>query len=69
MNNHNIRYWEQDGCLHAEWGELSLDDEDRDLGILIEVSTPLLSEERLTKKKVRTLLCKAYDDWMDQRGG
>lgn len=70
MNNNNIKYTFENNTLHAEWGELHLDDKDRDNGILIQVECPSSSiDDRAAKKCIKSMLCNAYDNWIKERNG
>lgn len=67
MNNNNIVYKFEEGHLHAEWGDLAPDDDERSTGKLIKASVPAESaDDRLAYKKVNTLLCRLYDEWIQE---
>ena len=62
MNNHNIKYWETEKRLYAEWADRAPDDEDRyeDDGIVIKVYVPKEQGHGALKAK----LYNTYDQWI-----
>lgn len=66
MNKKNVKYSRKGDFMFAEWADRALDDEDRynEDGTVIEVSAPICDCERLTKKRVNSLLDEAYDQWI-----
>ncbi len=66
MNKKNIKQWEEDGYLFAEWADRSLDDDDRyeDDSIILVVKTPLIEDKNKQEKNINTLMSEKYDQWV-----
>ncbi len=64
MNKQNIKTWEEDGHLFAEWGDRSLDDDDRYAkdSIILTADVPVEEGE----KALMARMCMVYDDWIDE---
>lgn len=62
MNKQNVKIWEAEGTLYAEWADRSLDDDDRysDTSIILAVSVPVEQGE----KKLMAEMARAYDQWI-----
>ncbi len=62
---HNVKYWESDGHLFAEWSDRALDDDDRytDDSIFITVEVPV--EEGMGSLWAR--MYEAMDRWIKER--
>jgi len=73
MNNTNIKTWESNDKLYAEWSDRALDDVDRYLpgSIIIGVNVNLadFEDSRRAHKALTAQLNKAYDLWLEETRG
>lgn len=67
MNKANVKYWTEDGTMHGEWADRSLDDEDRDLPdtIKITASRAVGRDFETTRLMVEKDLLQKYDQWLE----
>ena len=68
MNKKNIKTWERDGRLYAEWADRAVDDDDRYTHdtVFVEVNVPVTAGERALWSE----MAQAYDQWVqDTRNG
>jgi cell division protein YceG involved in septum cleavage len=66
MNQNNIKYWEVDGTLFAEWGDRSLDDDERYDGIILTATYHRHPNDTDVScmKRIRGLIAEVYDQWI-----
>ncbi len=73
MNKRNIKTWEDDGKLYSEWGDRSLDDDERYFpdGILIVVSVVVadFDSKEIADSKLYTKMWSAYKEWIKETRG
>ncbi len=66
----NIKMWDNDWTLHAEWSDRALDDEDRYaedsiiLHVWINIDPNLTDREN--KKKLMAKMFDAYNEWIQE---
>lgn len=66
MNNKQIKYWYEDGILHADYSFKDRDDPEDD-------GNPVLytclkgEDDEITRKRIKCRLIRQYDLWMDFR--
>ena len=63
MNKQNVKTWQEDGRLHGEWADRSLDDDDRyaDDAVIITADVPAEGGE----KALMAALYNKFDEWIE----
>lgn len=68
MNKNNVRIWLDKGFLHGEWSDRAMDDDERHLGIIIEVKVEAEEDNRESRKRLMVEMYAAFDKWLLDTG-